>query len=189
MKINTTVCVLVGIIAFSAAAGAQSLAEVARKEAERRKAIKAPAKVYTDSDLRMVAPPPPPEPQVVDPEKVADPEAKPAEKAAEAAAPAKAAEPSVDQGEEHWRKLIDDARGALARSASYLQALDERVKALTLDFYAREDPAQRNAISVQRSRAIDDMTRLKEDMADQEKAIAKIQADARKANVPPGWIR
>ncbi len=189
MKINTPVGVLIGVIAVSAAARAQSLADVARKEAERRKTVAAPAKVYTDADLRLVARPQPPEPAPVDPGKAADLEAKPTDKAADAAAPAKAAEPSVDLGEQHWRTLIDDARGALARSASYLQALDERVRALTADFNAREDPAQRNAIWGQRGRAIDDMNRLKEDMAEQEKAIAKIEADARKAGVPPGWIR
>ncbi len=189
MNIKTTVSVLVGVIAFSAAARAQTLADVARKEAERRKAIAAPAKVYTDSDLRVVAPPPPPESPPADPAKAAEPQPKPAEKAADAAAPAKDVEPSVDQGEGHWRKLIDDARGALSRSASYLQALDDRVRALTADYNAREDPAQRNAIWAQRGRAIDDLNRLKEDMAAQEKAIAKIEADARKAGVPPGWIR
>jgi hypothetical protein len=193
MKINTPVGVLVGVLAISAAARAQSLADIARKEAERRKTVATPAKVYTDSDLRVVTPPPPPEPPPVDPSKPpepgAKPDAKPADKPAEAATPAKAVEPSVDMGEQYWRKQIDDARGALARSRSYLQALDERVRALTLDFYAREDPAQRNAISVQRSRAMDDMKRLQEDMAEQEKAIAKIEADARKAGVPPGWIR
>ncbi len=60
---------------------------------------------------------------------------------------------------------------------------------LTTEFYAREDSAQRAAVWSQRSKILDDMDHLKQDMAEQEKAIAKIEEDARKANVPPGWIR
>jgi hypothetical protein len=189
MKIKTTVWVLAGVSVFSAAAGAQSLADIARKEAERRKAITTPAKVYTDSDLRMVTPPTPPDSPPPDPAKPAEAEAKPAETAGAAAAPAKAAEPSVDLGEQYWRTLMGDARAALGRSTSYLEALEQRVKTVTTDFYAREDPAERSVLAAQRSRALDDVKRLKQDMAEQEKAIAKIEADARKANVPPGWIR
>lgn len=189
MKINTTVWVLAGVSVFSAAAGAQSLADIARKEAERRKAITTPARVYTDSDVRRFPTPTPPEPPPPDPAKPAEAEAKPAEPAGAAAAPAKAVEPSVDLGEQYWRKLMGDARAALGRSTSYLEALEERVKTATTDFYAREDPAERSILAAQRSRALDDVKRLKQDMAEQEKAIAKIEADARKANVPPGWVR
>jgi pyridoxine/pyridoxamine 5'-phosphate oxidase len=63
------------------------------------------------------------------------------------------------------------------------------VTTLTSDFYAREDSTQRGAIWSQRTKVLDDMERLKKDMAEQEKAIAKIEADARRANIPPGWIR
>jgi hypothetical protein len=97
--------------------------------------------------------------------------------------------PSVDQGEQHWRQLITEARSALARSSTYLEALQNRVATLTAEFYAREDSGQRSAIWSQRTRVLDDMERLKQDMADQEKAIAKIEEDAHKANIPPGWIR
>ena len=41
-------------------AGAQSLADVARKEAARRQSVKAPAKVITNDNLKVVAPAAPP---------------------------------------------------------------------------------------------------------------------------------
>jgi hypothetical protein len=189
MNIRTIVCALAGIVAFSADAQSQSLADVARKEAERRKTIQAPAKVYTDADLRRYPVAPPPEPQPADPSKAAAAEDKPAAKPEDAAGPVKPVEPSVDLGEEYWRKLITEARSALARSSSYLEALEARVQALSTRLYALEDPAQRNAAAAQRNKVLDDVDHLKQDMAAQEKAIAKIEADARKANVPPGWIR
>ena len=196
MKITPIVWGLVGVLAFSGAARAQSLAEVARKEAERRKTVKTPAKVYTDDDLRRVPVAPPPDVPATDAakpaaaeDKPAGGEGQPAPRADAGAAPAKAAEPSVDLGEGYRRKLATDARSALARSASYLQALESRSNALANEYNTREDPAQRNAAWSQRIRVIEDIDRLKQDMADQEKAIAKLEADARKAGVPPGWIR
>jgi hypothetical protein len=189
MKIRTLVWGLVGVIAFSGVARSQSLADVARQEEERRKAIKTPSKVYTDNDLRRYPVTTPPETSAPDQTKAAAAGGQVTAKTENAVAQAKDATPSIDQGEEHWRKLIMEARSALARSSTYLEALQSRVNTLTAEFYAREDSAQRGGIWVQRTRVVDDMERLKRDMTDQEKAIAKIEEDARKANIPPGWIR
>jgi hypothetical protein len=189
MRIRTIVWCFVGAMAFAATAWSQSLADVARKEAERRKTIQTPAKVYTDADLRRLPVTPPPEPPPADPAKASVTDDKPAAGTEGAAAPAKPVEPSVDLGEEYWRKLITDARSALARSSSYLEALRQRAQALSIQFYALEDPVQRNAAAAERRKVLDDIEHLGQDMAAQERAIAKIEADARKAGIPPGWIR
>jgi hypothetical protein len=181
MKIRTIVWGLVLTFAAGSVAWSQSLADVARREEERRKVIKAPVKVYTNDDLRrypVTTPEPSAQPAEVRPpdasEKLADP---------------KDAKPSIEQGEAHWRQLMGEARAARARSDTFLEALQSRLQALTEDFYAQQDPARRSAIWVQRTRVFDDMERLKKDMAEQDTAIAKIEEDARKANIPPGWIR
>jgi hypothetical protein len=183
MKISTIAWGLVLTFATAGVAWSQTLADVARKEEERRKAVKAPAKVYTNEDLRHYP--------VTTPEPAAQPAG--GADAATAAAPKPAEprddKPSVDQGEEHWRRRMGDARDARARSDTFLEALQNRLQALTSDFYSQQDPAQRSAIWVQRTRVFDDMERLKKDIADQDAAIAKIEEDARKANIPPGWIR
>jgi hypothetical protein len=196
MKISTLVWGLVGVIAFSGVARSQSLADIARKEEERRKSVKTPAKVYTNDDLRRYPVSTLPEATAPDPAQAAaagDAAAakpdQPTAQAKDATSPSKDATPSVDQGEQHWRQLITEARSARARSSTYLEALESRVAALTAEFYAREDPGQRAAAWGQRTRVLEDMERLKQDMAEQDKAIAKIEEDARKANVPPGWIR
>ena len=84
---------------------------------------------------------------------------------------------------------MGDARAARARSDTYLEALQTRLQSLVNDFYNQPDPAQRSAIWAQRTRVFDDMEKLKKDIAEQDAAIAKIEEDARKANIPPGWIR
>ena len=51
---------LLALLLVASAASAQSLAELAKREEARRKAIKTPSKVYTDADLRRIAPASPP---------------------------------------------------------------------------------------------------------------------------------
>jgi len=186
MKTSTVVWGLVLTCAAASSAWSQSLGDIAKKEEERRKAIVAAAKVYTNNDLHPVPVSTPDQP--VQP---ADVGAAGAEKPADAVpkADAKAAEPSIDQGEDVWRKQMNDARELRARSDTYLEALRTRLEALTNQFYAQSDPAVQSAIGAQRNRVAEDMERLRKDMADQDAAIAKIEADAQKANIPPGWIR
>jgi hypothetical protein len=186
MKISTIVWGLVLTFTTAGVAWSQTLADVARKEEERRKAIKAPGKVYTNDDLRHYP--------VTTPDPAAQPaDVKPAGEAA-AAAEAKPADPkdekpSIDQGEEHWRQRITEAKAARARSGTYLEALQSRLQALVTDFYNQQDPALRSAIWVQRTRVFDDMERLKKDIVEQDAAVAKVEEEARKAGIPPGWIR
>ncbi len=185
MRTSTIAWGLVVTFTTAGVAWSQTLADAARKAEERRKSVAAPSKLYTNGDLRPV--------QVTPPDPATQPaEAKPAagdKPAGETVADAKGATPSIDQGEDYWRKLMGDARAARARSDTYLDALQNRIEQLTSDFNAQQDPALRNALWTQRARVIDDMERLKQEMADQDAAIAKIEEDARKANIPPGWIR
>ncbi len=181
MRISSLVWGVVGLVLVSQSVAAQSLADVARREEERRKTIKAPGKVYTNEDLRRFpVPDPPPAPA---------PTAAPATDKPAAAAKAGDEELTVDRGEAFWRKRIGDPRDQLERNKSYLDALQSRIDALTQEFYTREDPQQRSAVWAQRSKIVDDYERLVRDNADLEKTIARVQEEARKANVPPGWVR
>lgn len=185
MKISTIAWGLVLTCVTGTAAWSQTLADVARKEEERRKAVTSPGKVYTNDDLRrypVTTPDPPPPPAEAKPAADAKP-------AVEAKAEGKEEKPSIGQGEEHWRKRMGDARAARARSDTYLEALQNRLQSLVSDFYNQADPAQRSAIWVQRTRVFEDLEKLKKDITAQDAAIAKVEEDARKANIPPGWIR
>ena len=41
----------------------------------------------------------------------------------------------------------------------------------------------------ERQKAIDELNRLKKEIEDDKKAIAALQEEARRAGVPPGWLR
>lgn len=196
-------------IAVQSVAVAQSLADVARKEQARRKTVKKTAPVYTNKDVRPSSGPadaPPPAGAAT-------------AAAAEGAAPAAAGEPpaagqdttagaegSEAEGgkpdeasrtdeeqraddEARWRERMREARAALERNQMFEQALESRINALWADFTARDDPAQRAAIDAERKKAIAQRDRVKAEIVAQTKAIADIEEEARRAGVPPGWLR
>jgi hypothetical protein len=81
------------------------------------------------------------------------------------------------------------ARAALERSKMFQDALQSRINALKTDFVNRDDPAQRAQLELERQRALAELERVKKEIADQTKAITDIEEEARKAGVPPGWLR
>jgi hypothetical protein len=165
-------------LAIALPVSAQSLGDVARKEAARRKKVAKPAKVYTNDDVggaEATAPP-----------------AAPADAAA-AAPPPKPEEKPADEGpkkdEAYWRARIGEARTGLNRAKMFHDALQSRINGLSADFAARDDPAQRAALSSDRQKAVAELDRVKKEIADFEKQIRDIEDEARKAGVPPGWLR
>lgn len=162
---------------------AQALGDVARQEEARRKAVASPGKVYTNESLRPVTPAPAPVAAPAAPDTAPPADADPPE-----AAPGEAPG-TAPQGEAAWRARIEGARSALARAQLFQEALQTRVNALSADFTARDDPAQRAVVGAERQKALDELARLKEEIVEYTKAVAAIQEDARRAGVPPGWLR
>lgn len=183
------VCLFTILLTFTASlAGAQSLADVARKEEARRQHIKRSSKVYTNKDLKPVAhhiPSPSEQPAsgTAAPDRDADASQAPADKAAPSDEEQRA------QDEQQWRARMAEARTALDRSRMFAEALQSRINGLWADFTARDDPAQRAAIELQRQKAVAELDRVKGEIQAQTKAIADLEEEARRAGVPPGWLR
>jgi hypothetical protein len=176
------IALLVAAVLFAPAVlSAQSLASVAKKEEERRKSVKAAAKVYTNDDLK------------------ADitASAVPASTNTSPDTPTPGSQvPSVNlpggtikegdvaaKDEAYWRSRMTE------RLRIFSDALQSRLNALATDIVNRDDPAQRSQLELERQRALAEMERVKKEMADQTKVIADIEEEARKAGVPPGWLR
>jgi predicted secreted protein len=167
-------------------AGAQSLAEVAKREADRRKAAgteakPTPKKVYTNDDLKAA---PQPSPGTI-------PTPAPPADASKDAAGAKdaAKKPEEEKGEEYWRGRMSQAREALRRNEMFRDALQTRINSLTNDFSARDDPYQRAQLADDRQKAVAEMSRVTQEIEGLKKQIADIEEEARQAGVPPGWLR
>jgi hypothetical protein len=192
----TAVMALLGLLALPAAAVAQSsqpsLAEIARKEAERRKTAKEAKIVITDKNLPESARRPASTAAPADGNQPAHAgEQKPAAAAGAAGGGDASAKPasSGDQGEALWRGKITQAREALRRNEVFLQALQTRVNALATDYYGRDDPYQKMKLAGERDQAIQEMEKVKADVESSKKQIADIEEEARRAGVPPGWLR
>ena len=179
------------LLAGATPVAAQSLADVARAEEARRKAVKGQAKVYTNETLRG--------PDGGEPPAAAggtaagshtgpDATAKPAASApgAKPAAPS-AADSAKD--EKYWRDRLASARDALERSQTFAEALQSQINGLYTEFVNMSDPAQRAVIEQKRLAAIAEQDRVKADIAKHTKALADIEDEARRANVPAGWLR
>ena len=187
-----SVRVLAGVLACSMAmpalAAAQQnppLAEVARKEAERRKGVKQTPKVITTKDLPESARKPASAPSSTPAEGAP---AATEQKTAAAPAAAKPAE-SSSKDEKYWRDRLAQAQEALRRNEAFAAALQTRINSLTADFGGRDDPYQRAKIGEDRQKAIAELGRVKNDIEQSRKQIADIEEEARKAGVPPGWLR
>ena len=175
------------------------LAEVARQEAERRKGVKSTQKVITTKDLPESAKRAPSAPSA------------PAESTAtssHAGAQPSGAQPTTDQAaaapgqttpaapaagakgtEEQWRARIAQARENVRRNEAFAEALQSRINALTTDFVNRDNPVQKRQIGEDRQKALSELERVRSDVEKSKKQIADIEEEARKAGVPPGWLR
>ena len=179
------------LVAWTVPARAQSLADVARKEEERRKTVSQPGKTYTNRDLRPTpssAPPPPAAAEPKGDEKAAPGKEAPEKQAAKPSAAADAPkEPVKDKA--YWSARLKAAQEQLERDQTYADALQSRINALITDFVNRDDPAQRAVIERDRLRAIAELDRLKKAIPNDKKAIDDLLEEARRAGVPPGWLR
>ena len=183
--------VCAGILAAAGALRAQSppLGEVARKEAERRKAQPPAGKVYTNKDLPASAQGKAPTPAAGSETTIPlDPVA-----AATAQKPEgeqkDPKEQKEDKDEAWWRARIGVPREELRRNEMFAEALQTRINSLSRDFVNRDNPAQRAKIGEERANAMTELARVKEDIDRGKKQIAEIEEEARKSGVPPGWLR
>ena len=185
------------LLAAATPLAAQSLADVARTEEARRKAVKGQVKVYTNETLRggdggdapaaPASPSPASSTQGAPAAAAAGGTAQPGASQGAKPAPPKAADGVKD--EKFWRERIGTARDALSRSQTFADALQTQINGLYTEFVNMSDPAQRAVIEKKRLAAIAEHDRVKADIVRQTKALADIEDEARRANVPAGWLR
>ena len=177
--------------------GAQTLGELAKKEQERRKAAPPAAKTYTNEDLKKIVLPPDPSDASAKPADAKGDAAKPGDPAAaksgDAAKPADAkgdaAKPEPAKDEAYWHQRVNAAREELRRNQAFAAALQSRINGLSADFASRDDPYQRAQIADERQKALAELARVTKEIGDATKLIADIEEEARRAGVPPGWLR
>jgi chromosome segregation ATPase len=203
MRAHHFISTVAAALLFAASVQAQSLADLAKKEEERRKSVPDSGKVYTNKDLNAApAPSTPPASSSAAPADAAKSGAKDTDAkdgkdkdAKDKDAKDKDAKDKDASGKElvkdkaYWSSRLKALQDQVEQSQTYADAIQTRINALTTDFVNRDDPAQRSTIERDRQKAIAELARLKQVIVDGKKAIATLEEDARRAGVPPGWLR
>lgn len=158
-----------------------SLGDVARREALRRELL--PKATLTLTNLgrpvdqeppSSVTLPPPPDaepPATTDPAK-ADPE-----------------KPDASKGEQWWRERIAKAREAINNGVATEAAIETRINKLQTDAVNLDDPLQRARARTDLEAALAELKATRDLTEQARRELANIQEEARRLNVPPGWIR
>ena len=178
MRIQSTVNAIL-LVAAALEASAQSLGEAARKQAEKKKAAQPPARVYTEDDLTGYREGGPPRslPDIAD--------------AAPEPAPSVPFVPAGEVGEAEWRSIAAAHRTAIRQAEQYVaqvQASIDRINSglaglptQAHDMFAVvEGRKQKTLAQLERAKAM--LAQLRQDRD-------AFEADARRRNVPPGWLR
>ena len=193
MRAHHFTAAIAAVLLCAATAQAQSLADLARKEEERRKSVPDTGKVYTNKDLNAVPPPSTPPPPASSGAAAADAgkqkDADDKEKDANGKDAAKDGAKGVVKDKAYWAGRLKTLQDQVDQNQTYADAMQTRINALTTDFVSRDDPAQRSVIERDRQKAIAELGRLKQAIVDGKKAVANLEEEARRAGVPPGWLR
>lgn len=173
--------------AFAQASSTVSLAEVARREEARRKTTKKSTRVITNANLgateepAAVAPPP----STTKPAATSG-NSTPSTISGGKAEPIQAGD-KKDQA--YWQGRVSTARLELSRTQMFAESLQTRINSLRTDFVNRDNRVEREKIQQDLNAALAELERLKKEIEKQMKGITAIEDEARRANVPAGWLR
>lgn len=186
MKNHVSAAVAFAIFAACAVpAGAQGLADLAKKSEDAKKAAekkKATGKKYTNEDAGNIQ-----AATALSQPGSGGSTAKAAAGGGAAETPAAPAGDAKDQS--YYSGKSKELKAALDRDTVLMGAIQTQINSLTADFVNRDDPAQRGVIQQDRNRALEELSRLQKQIDADKKAISDFEDEARRSNVPPGWLR
>lgn len=183
------------LILLSVTAGfSQSLAELAKKEKERRAKLKAETKIITDVDAAKykggaVTTGSPAEPAATGAQ--AKPAVSPLVGGAPAAGEAAADEPVDFQGrpESFWRQTLTDARQRVTGLENGANVLVLRLADLQNKFYQEADGFKQQQIQREIQKAIYEQDQNKLELAKARQQLQDLETEARKSGALPGWLK
>jgi hypothetical protein len=94
-----------------------------------------------------------------------------------------------EKDEQWWRARITAARAAVERDQVLADALQSRINGLQADVVNWDDPAWQAKLRGDLQRALAELERMQRQIAEDRRLILVIQDEARRLDVPPGWIR
>ncbi|NWG11911.1 MAG: hypothetical protein HXY20_00060 [Acidobacteria bacterium] len=190
-------CAMAGalVLVFAAAAAAQSLAELARKEKERREQVKSSAPVITNSDTAKYAG------GAVTTQSLPSDSGKPAPgketgaETPEAGVKPKADKPADDEPtdlfgrpESFWRQTLGDARKKVKDLEDESRILQLRIADLQNRFYREDNGFAQQELQREINKTFYEQDLNKQNLAKAKAELQQLEVEARKSGALPGWI-
>lgn len=176
-------------VALAQVSSTVSLAEVAKKEEARRKTAKKATRVVTNANLGAdeVNLPPRSMPSFAGSSNATPSNTSPGSPTI----PGGKAEPvNPAKGDQAmWQGRIKTALDDLNRTQMFASSLQTKINSLRTDFTNRDNRVEREKIQLELNTSLAELERLTKEIDSKRKAIAAIEEEARKAGVPPGWLR
>ena len=178
---------LVVVVLTGLAVPPRSLAEAAQREALRRQMTPKSRTVLTNlgqpPEIPRIAAvtPPPDEPPVTEPPVTEPPVVVP---------PVTPPPPVVEKKDEAWwRARITAAREAVLGDQLLAGTLQSRINVLQREVVNEDNPVKQGQLRQELKDKLEALDRANRKLAEDQKAVAAVQEDARRSDVPPGWIR
>ena len=177
-------------VAYAQVSSTVSLAEVARKEEQRRKTAKKATKVITNANLgaNEVNLPPRSMPSFAGSSNATPSNTSPG---APTIPGGKVENAPAAGGKDQafWQGRLKTALDDLNRTQMFADSLQTRINSLRTDFVNRDNRVEREKIQQDLNASLAELERLNKEINEKRQAVAAVEEDARKAGVPPGWLR
>ncbi len=195
MKRIFSVLTVLVFVAMATVAYSQSLADLAKKEKERRQAVKTDTKVITNDQTAKyngaavtTGTPPPPPADKAGPAKLGG--------AGDPASGADQAKPATDEPvdfmgrpESFWKQTFADARKLVKDLEVESNVLTLKLTDLQNQFYKESDGFKQQTIQRDIQKTIYEIDMNRENVEKAKKSLADLEMEARKSGALPGWIR
>ena len=187
---TVTLAVVGPYVAAAQVSSTVSLAEVARKEEERRKTAKKATRVITNANLgaNEVNLPPRSMPSFAGSSNATPSNTSPGSPTI----PGGKVEPTNTAGgkdQAYWQNRLKTAMDDLNRTQTFADAMQTKINSLRTDFVNRDNRVEREKIQQDLNASLAELERLNKEINEKRKAISAVEEEARKAGVPPGWMR
>jgi len=179
-------CILLGsgILSLAVDAQGQTLADLARKERERKSRIESKVTITNDNVKAYERPAPATAPAS------RDETAKPAEPAKPASAAAPALTDNKGRDEKWWRTAFQQARDELKRAEDRIKVLDLELNRANRDYLEKSDLYNREMRLAAEINTLNSEKQLAQREAEQARQkIAQLEEELRRSQGPPSWAR
>jgi chromosome segregation ATPase len=89
----------------------------------------------------------------------------------------------------YWQGRVKAAMDDVSRTQLFADSLQTKINSLRTDFVNRDNRVEREKIQQDLNNSLAELEKLTKEIAEKRKAVAAIEEEARKAGVPPGWLR